>query len=62
MQFVAGRGRNTWGQLGTGDDEDRLDDGNKALKAVDLGGSSAIAIAAGEAHVCVLTKDKSVKV
>ncbi|WP_411024150.1 RCC1 domain-containing protein, partial [Salmonella sp. s58408] len=54
-------GRNTWGQLGTGDDEDRLDDGNKVLKSVNLGGSSAIAIAAGEAHVCVLTKDKSVK-
>ena len=58
----AGRGRNTWGQLGAGDDEDRLDDPNQKLVAVDLDGSSPVAIAAGEAHVCIIDKNKSVKV
>ncbi|CAN0464733.1 unnamed protein product, partial [Laminaria digitata] len=54
-------GRNTWGQLGTGDAEDRLDDSGAALVAVDLDGSSPTAIAAGEDHVCVLNQDNSVK-
>ena len=57
----AGRGRNTWGQLGAGD-EDRLDDPNEKLVAVDLDVSSPFAMAAGEAHVYIVDKNKSVKV
>lgn len=56
------RGRNTWGQLGTGDDEDILDEASDSVVAVDLDGSSASAIAAGEGHVCALLDDASVKV
>ncbi|CAM9212563.1 unnamed protein product [Sphacelaria rigidula] len=54
-------GRNTWGQLGTGDDQDVLDEAGESVVAVDLDGSSASAIAAGEGHVCALLDDSSVK-
>lgn len=56
------RGRNTYGQLGRGDTQDVLDEDDVAATAVDLGGSSASAIAAGEGHVCALLDDASVKV
>lgn len=62
IQTHSGRGRNTWGQLGTGDDQDVLDEAGESVVAVDLDGSSASAIAAGEGHVCALLDDSSVKV
>lgn len=55
------RGRNTWGQLGTGDSDDRLDGSGLDLVAVDLDGSVATSIAGGEGHVCALLDDASVK-
>ncbi|CAM9805044.1 unnamed protein product, partial [Hapterophycus canaliculatus] len=54
-------GRNTWGQLGVGDSDDRLDGSGAALAPVDLDGSVASAIAAGEGHMCALLDDASVK-
>ncbi|CAN0089640.1 unnamed protein product [Scytosiphon promiscuus] len=54
-------GRNTWGQLGVGDSNDRLDGSGLELAAVDLDGSVASAIAAGEGHVCALLDDATVK-
>lgn len=54
-------GRNTWGQLGTGDRADRLDGDIAGLVTVNLDGSSAKSIAAGETHVCVLNQDTSLK-
>ncbi|CBJ30978.1 conserved unknown protein [Ectocarpus siliculosus] len=54
-------GRNTHGQLGTGDSDDRLDGNGLALVAVDLDGSVATAIAAGESHTCALLDDDSIK-
>lgn len=56
------RGRNKSGQLGRGDTQDVLDEDGVAATAVDLGDSSASAIAAGESHVCALLDDNSVKV
>lgn len=56
------RGRNTYGQLGAGDTEDRLDEADEELVTVDLGDSAALAIAAGESHVCVLLTDSTMKV
>lgn len=56
------RGRNTYGQLGTGDTEDRLDDADDELVTVDLGDSAALAISAGESHVCALLTDSAMKV
>lgn len=55
------RGRNTWGQLGAGDSDDRLDGSDLPLVAVDLDGSVATSIAAGEGHVCALLDDDTVK-
>lgn len=55
------RGRNTHGQLGTGDSDDRLDGSGAELVAVDLDGSVATAIAAGESHTCALLDDDSIK-
>ncbi|CAN0188731.1 unnamed protein product, partial [Ectocarpus fasciculatus] len=54
-------GRNTHGQLGTGDSDDRLDGSGAELVAVDLDGSVATAIAAGESHTCALLDDDSIK-
>eukprot|EP00903_Cladosiphon_okamuranus_P020591 g18901.t2 len=54
-------GRNKWGQLGAGDSDDRLDGSGVPLVAVDLDGSVAASIAAGEGHVCALLDDDSVK-
>lgn len=59
--FLVFRGRNTWGQLGVGDSDDRMDGSGVELAAVDLDGSAASAIAAGEGHVCALLDDASVK-
>lgn len=56
------RGRNTYGQLGAGDNEDRLDEADEELVAVALGDSSALAISAGESHVCALLADATMKV
>ena len=56
------RGRNTYGQLGTGDNEDRLDEADEDVVAVDLGESQAVDIAAGESHVCASLADATVKV
>lgn len=55
------RGRNTYGQLGAGDSDDRLDGSGLELVTVDLDGSVATAIAAGEGHACALLDDASVK-
>lgn len=60
--FFLFRGRNSNGQLGTGDSDDRLDGKNSDLVAVDLGTSSVTAIAAGGEHTCALIDDGSVKV
>ncbi|CAN0129916.1 unnamed protein product [Pylaiella littoralis] len=54
-------GRNNWGQLGTGDSDDRLDGSNLELVAVDLNGSVAVEIAAGEGHTCARLEDASIK-
>ena len=56
------RGRNTYGQLGTGDSEDLLDEADEEVVAVDLGESQAVGIAAGESHVCARLADATVKV
>ena len=56
------RGRNTYGQLGTGDNEDRLDEADEDVVAVDLGESEALGIAAGDDHVCASFTDGTVKV
>ncbi|CAM9224014.1 unnamed protein product [Ascophyllum nodosum] len=55
-------GRNTYGQLGTGDSEDLLDEADEEVVAVDLGESQAVGIAAGESHVCARLADATVKV
>ncbi|CAM9224093.1 unnamed protein product [Ascophyllum nodosum] len=54
-------GRNNHGQLGTGDNEDRLDEADEDVVAVDLGESQAVDIAAGESHVCASLADATVK-
>jgi alpha-tubulin suppressor-like RCC1 family protein len=58
-------GVNTFGQLGLGDRETRGDQPSEmgdALPALDLGaGRSALAVAAGKSHSCVLLDDQSVK-
>ncbi|MEM9666492.1 MAG: hypothetical protein AAF970_16270, partial [Bacteroidota bacterium] len=58
-------GRNTDGQLGLGDTDDRGDDEDEMgddLPAVDLGtGRTATAIIAGNLHTCALLDDSSLK-
>jgi cysteine-rich repeat protein len=58
-------GRNSMGQLGLGDTEDRGDQVGEmgdALPAVDLGtGKRAVAITAGDEHTCALLADGSLK-
>jgi alpha-tubulin suppressor-like RCC1 family protein len=58
-------GRNTWGELGLGDTQNRGDQPNEmgpSLPVVDLGsGRFARLIAQGGAHVCALLDDDSVK-
>lgn len=56
------RGRNTFGQLGTGADDDLLDGHTDQLVEVDLGGGVVHSIAAGGDHVCARLDDASVKV
>lgn len=56
-------GNNSGGQLDTGDKQHRGDQPGEmgdALPAVNLGGASALAIAAGEAHSCVVRSDAQV--
>lgn len=56
------RGLNKSGQLGTGTNENVLDQDTDELVEVDLGGDAVHSIAAGDEHVCARLEDASVKV